>query len=175
MALSGAFIQAACSRSIGYLYKPMIDRPANFRTGSDVNKGLPGWDYEVEIPCHPQGGAIEAFEPDDGGRASEWKNGVPVAASVLSVSGNLVFAGEPDGYINAWNARTGELFWRHHTRSSIHGSPVTYSVNGKQYFAAPSGCGDWVAGIAPNMVGAPRDNALVVFPRSIGEFHGYAT
>jgi hypothetical protein len=44
-----------------------------------------------------------------------------------------------------------------------HGNPVTYSVNGKQYIGVPVGWGGWVEGYAPEMYGAPRGTALMVF------------
>jgi alcohol dehydrogenase (cytochrome c) len=40
---------------------------------------------------------------------------------------------------------------------------VTYSVNGKQYIGVPVGWGGWVEGYAPEMYGAPRGTALMVF------------
>jgi alcohol dehydrogenase (cytochrome c) len=86
-----------------------------------------------------------------------------MAGSILSTAGDLVFSGAPDGYFMAWDARTGELLWRYQTGSGIHSSPVTYSIDGTQYVAIPSGWGGWIPAIAPKMLGAPRGNALFVF------------
>jgi len=87
----------------------------------------------------------------------------PMAGSVLATAGDLVFTGEPDGHFNAWDARSGQMLWRFQTGSGIHSSLIAYSVNGRQYVAVPPGWGGWVAGIAPNMIGAPRGDALYVF------------
>jgi alcohol dehydrogenase (cytochrome c) len=40
---------------------------------------------------------------------------------------------------------------------------MTYSVGGKQYVAVPTGWGGWIKGFAPELYGAPRGHALVVF------------
>jgi hypothetical protein len=58
---------------------------------------------------------------------------------------------------------TGELLWQFQTGNGIHDSPMTYSVGGKQYVAVPTGWGGWIKGFAPELYGAPRGHALVVF------------
>ena len=55
------------------------------------------------------------------------------------------------------------LLWRYQTGSGIHGSPITYAVDGRQYVAVPSGWGGWLPGFAPELYGAPRGSALFVF------------
>lgn len=74
-----------------------------------------------------------------------------------------MFAGLATGEFAALDARTGALLWKFQTGSGIHGSPMTYSVNGKQYVAVPSGWGGWMKGYAPQLYGANRGNALFVF------------
>lgn len=158
------FPHAAYSRKTGLLYVPVIDNAATFKTGpAEFKEGLPWWGGDVETLDHPQAGALKAFDPATGREVWSWRSAYPMAGSVLATAGDLVFSGEPDGHFNAWDARTGELLWRYQTGSGIHSSPVTYSVNGKQYVAVPSGWGGWVAGIAPKMMGAPRGDALFVF------------
>lgn len=65
--------------------------------------------------------------------------------------------------LDAFDARSGDLLWQFQTGSGIHSNAVTYSVNGKQYVAVPSGWGGWIEGFAPNLFGGPRGNALFVF------------
>jgi alcohol dehydrogenase (cytochrome c) len=84
-------------------------------------------------------------------------------SSLLATAGDLVFAGEPSGEFDAFDARTGELLWQFQTGNGIHGSPMTYSVKGKQFVAVPTGWGGWIKGFAPELYGAPRGHALVVF------------
>jgi alcohol dehydrogenase (cytochrome c) len=86
-----------------------------------------------------------------------------MVGSLLATGGDLLFAGEPSGMFDAFDARTGALLWQFQTGNGIRGGPVTYSVRGRQYVAVPSGWGGWIEGFAPEQYGAPRGQALVVF------------
>ena len=77
-------------------------------------------------------------------------------SSLLTTAGDVVFAGEASGEFDGFDARTGELLWQFQTGYGIHGSPMTYSVSGKQYVAEPTGWGEWIKGFAPELYGAPR-------------------
>jgi alcohol dehydrogenase (cytochrome c) len=158
------FPHAAYSRNTGYLYAPVIANTAKFKSGpAEFKEGLPWFGGDIETIGYPQAGAIKAFDPVSGHQVWEWHSEFPMTGSILATGGGLIFAGGPDGYFNAWDDRTGELLWRFQTGSGIHSSPISYSVNGKQYIAVPSGWGGWLAGIAPEMIGAPRGNTLFVF------------
>jgi alcohol dehydrogenase (cytochrome c) len=75
----------------------------------------------------------------------------------------LVFVGTPEGLFLALDARTGRQLWQFRTGTGIHSNPITYSVNGKQYVAVPTGWGGWIKGFAPNMFGHERGSALFEF------------
>ncbi|MBV8904756.1 MAG: PQQ-binding-like beta-propeller repeat protein, partial [Acidobacteriia bacterium] len=60
-------------------------------------------------------------------------------AGTLATAGNLVFAGDEDGYLMALQADTGKLLWRVNTGSRLVTSPITYVLDGKQYLSIPSG------------------------------------
>ena len=49
----------------------------------------------------------------------------------------------------ALDARTGQKLWSFNTGAGMSGSPVSYSVNGRQYIAIPTGMGSLVAGLVP--------------------------
>jgi alcohol dehydrogenase (cytochrome c) len=86
-----------------------------------------------------------------------------MCGSVLTTAGNLVFAGEPSGKYNALHAETGELLWQYQCGSGHHNNPTTYSVDGKQYIAVPSGWGGWIEGFLPAMLGARAGDAMFAF------------
>ena len=44
-----------------------------------------------------------------------------------------------------------------------HSSPTSYSIDGRQYIAVPTGWGGWVEGFVPGMLGAPHGAALFAF------------
>jgi alcohol dehydrogenase (cytochrome c) len=112
---------------------------------------------------HEQMGAVKAIDPATGREVWSWSSKHPMVASMLATAGDLVFTGEANGMFNAWDARSGELLWQYQTGNGIHSNPVTYSVNGKQYIAVPTGWGGWLEGFAPELIGAPRGTSLFVF------------
>jgi alcohol dehydrogenase (cytochrome c) len=145
------------------LYTPVVEVCGTYKLKpTKFAESMPYWGGEVELDKE-QWGHVKAFDPATGREVWSWRGEHPMVASLLSTAGDLVFAGEPNGNFNAFHARTGELLWQFNTGSGIHSNSVTYSVNGKQYVAVPTGWGGWVEGYAPEMYGAPRGNALIVF------------
>ena len=154
---------ASYSPRTGLLYTPVVEACGTYKLKpTEFEESMPYWGGEVELDKE-QWGHVKAFDPATGREVWSWRAEHPIVASLLTTAGDLVFAGEPNGNFNAFHARTGELLWQFNTGSGIHSNPVTYSVGGKQYVAVPTGWGGWVEGYAPEMYGAPRGNALMVF------------
>jgi alcohol dehydrogenase (cytochrome c) len=155
---------ASYSPVTGLLYTPVVEACGTFRLKpAHFEESMPYWGGDATVAGHDQWGQVKAIDPRTGREAWSWRAPHPIVSSVLSTGGGLVFAGEPTGEFHAFDARTGQLLWTFQTGSGIHSSPVTYSVNGKQYIAVPTGWGGWVEGYAPEMYGAPRGTALFVF------------
>jgi alcohol dehydrogenase (cytochrome c) len=155
---------AAYSPATGLLYTPVLEQCGVFKTRkTKFEESMPYWGGAVENRGLEGSGAVKAFDPATGREVWSWKAQHPMLSSLLATAGDLVFAGEPTGEFDAFNARTGELLWQFQTGNGIHGSPITYSVKGKQYVAVPSGWGGWIKGFAPELYGAPRGHALIVF------------
>ena len=66
-----------------------------------------------------------AFEGDEAQQAS--------FAGTMSTGGGLLFFSSRIGNFIAADAKTGELLWHFNTGGSIRTSPITYSVDGRQY------------------------------------------
>ncbi|HEX2092693.1 MAG TPA: PQQ-dependent dehydrogenase, methanol/ethanol family [Longimicrobiaceae bacterium] len=155
---------AAYNPGTGLLYTPVVEACARFKRGPTVyREGLFYLGGEADVRPHEQWGEVKAFDPATGRQVWQWRAEHPIVASLLTTAGGLVFVGEPSGEFHALHARTGEVLWTHQTGNGIHSNPVTYSVQGKQYVAVPTGWGGWVEGFAPEMFGAPRGTALHVF------------
>jgi alcohol dehydrogenase (cytochrome c) len=155
---------ATYSRDTGLLYTPYLDYCATFRTfRQPFREGLDylGGDFQV-TPEQVHGGGVKAYRPD-GTLAWHWRYRFPILASLLSTGGDLVFVGTPDGLVIALDARTGRQLWEFRTGTGVHSNPVTYSVDGRQYVAVPTGWGGWVEGFAPNLIGHERGSAVFVF------------
>jgi glucose dehydrogenase len=81
---------------------------------------------------------VTAYEPATG--ALVWQTEHPTRSSIgssgnLVTAGDLVFQGSDTGDFYAFDARSGELRFRHTTPRSIRANPITYRVNGRQYIA----------------------------------------
>jgi alcohol dehydrogenase (cytochrome c) len=85
---------------------------------------------------------LDAVDPVTG--AKKWTYDYPfkIFASILTTAGDLVFVGQPDGKFLALDARNGQKLWEFQTGAGHRGSPVTYTVNGRQYIADPTGMGN---------------------------------
>jgi alcohol dehydrogenase (cytochrome c) len=57
----------------------------------------------------------------------------------LATSGGLVFAGEGNGNVDAFDAKTGDRLWQFQTGAGANAPPITYEVDGQQYVAIGSG------------------------------------
>ena len=65
-------------------------------------------------------------------------------STLLSTGGGLLFLGTGDGFVEALDAKTGNLLWRFNVGSGVHGGVISYAVDGKQYIAVASGHGTYV-------------------------------
>src|SRR5207244_643891 len=72
----------------------------------------------------------------------------PMVAGVLTTGGGLVFTGDAEGFFTAYDADTGKDLWSFQCGSGHHASPVTYTLEGRQYIAVCVGWGGWTAGFA---------------------------
>jgi quinohemoprotein ethanol dehydrogenase len=67
----------------------------------------------------------------------------------MTTAGGLVFQGQADGLINAYDARDGRKLWSFDAHMGISGAPITFSAGGRQYVAVVAGWG----GSAPAFFG----------------------
>ena len=65
----------------------------------------------------------------------------PFNTAALTTGGGLVFVGDWNRYVNAYDVASGELLWQNRVTTSPQGFPVTYAVGGRQYVAVPVGVG----------------------------------
>jgi alcohol dehydrogenase (cytochrome c) len=146
------------------LYAPVQDVGATAtRRRREFKESIPYWGAGVAVDLEDMAGSVSAFDPRTGNEAWRWRNDVPMCASLLATGGDLVFAGEPTGEFNALDASSGELLWQFQCGSGHHSSPTSYSIDGRQYIAVPTGWGAWTEGFLPGMLGAGQGSALFAF------------
>jgi len=84
-------------------------------------------------------GALRAIDPGSGKIKWEWKHPSPTWSGVLSTAGGIVFTGDAEGNFIALDAAGGKALWHFQCGASVISSPMTYSINGKQYVAVAAG------------------------------------
>ena len=93
----------------------------------------------------------------------------PINTAALTTAGGLVFAGDWDRHMYAYNARSGDILWQTRLPTSTQGFPISYLANGKQYVAIPVGGGgsSWSTTLprelAPSIRRPRNGNSLHVF------------
>jgi len=84
----------------------------------------------------------------------------------LTTAGGLAFVGDVDRYFKAFDVTSGKVLWQTRLGAPLHGYPITYSVDGKQYLAAPTGIGVFralTATMSPEIYQPADGQALYVF------------
>ena len=86
--------------------------------------------------------------------------------AVLSTAGGLAFVGDVDRYFKAFDVKTGKEVWRTRLGAPVHGFPISYAANGKQYIAVTTGIGVFkllTAKQSPDIYQPNGGNAIYVF------------
>lgn len=136
--------------------------------------GLPFLGETFNVMADPkfpnQWGDVIAINLDTGEQAWHFPSTLPWNDGMLSTAGGLVFSGSADGYLYAFDAKTGKVLWKSPKMTSgIIGVPSTWKVDGKQYVSVWSGWGGatpiWGGDMAkdPAVKNIPRGGHLYVF------------
>jgi alcohol dehydrogenase (cytochrome c) len=112
-------------------------------------------------------GSLKAIEPSTGKIVWEAHNKGVYWGGVLATHGGLVFTGTPEGFLKAFDAKTGKELWKFNTGSGIIGSPITWEMDGEQYVAVVSGWGGavplWGGDVAKMHQGITQGGSLWAF------------
>ena len=98
-----------------------------------------GWLFGRHDPPEQRKGWITAFDAESGQIAWQIKTPQPMVAAITATAGGLVFTGDLDGNLLAYDAHTGKELWRHASAKAIGGGVISYAVNGTQYVAFATG------------------------------------
>jgi alcohol dehydrogenase (cytochrome c) len=130
-----------------YAYVPTMHTCMKIKGGAVSYKaGLPflGESFNVmRDPAFPDAwGDVQAIDVNTGEQAWHFPSKLPWNDGMLATAGGLVFSGSADGYLYAFDAKTGAVKWKSpELASGIIGVPSTYKVAGKQYIALWAGWG----------------------------------
>ncbi|HUS06209.1 MAG TPA: PQQ-dependent dehydrogenase, methanol/ethanol family [Bryobacteraceae bacterium] len=125
----------------GLFYFPVREQCDVFFSSPPVYiEGKPYWGSVFRgVTEEKEWGLLKAIDPLTGVTKWEFKYYKAPWAGTLSTSGGLVFSGDEDGYLMAFDARSGKLLWRINTGNRLVTAPITYLVEGRQYITMPSG------------------------------------
>lgn len=144
----------------------MSPRETTFEIGSGGNQGERVW---MEMPgTEGKFGKLAAYDIDSMSETWSITQRAPFLTAALATGGGLLFIGDYDRYVHAYDVTTGEELWRTRLATSVQGFPVSFAIDGEQYIAIPSGRdggSPWRIGnfLAPELVSPDDHNALYVF------------
>ncbi|WP_239481945.1 PQQ-dependent dehydrogenase, methanol/ethanol family [Zestomonas insulae] len=134
----------------GLVYIPTLDIPGYYN-----DKGIDPLTWQHKRNTYAFGVNVDAGDiPKDAGSSAlvawdplaqreRWRR--PTAGAwpggTLSTAGGLVFQGQADGHLVAFDAATGETRWQFQAQRGISAPPISYSVDGRQYVAVLVGWG----------------------------------
>jgi alcohol dehydrogenase (cytochrome c) len=140
--------QVAYSPRTGFMYTPSLEicsHSISREQDAVEGRGFLGGTWSQDPPDDgPAYSHIDAYDPVTGKRQWSVRYKYVLLASMLATAGDLLFTGDPEGFFFALDARTGNKLWSFQTGAGNRGSAISYSVNGRQYIATPTGWGSLV-------------------------------
>ncbi|QQD17874.1 methanol/ethanol family PQQ-dependent dehydrogenase [Spongiibacter nanhainus] len=134
----------AYSQDTGLFYVPsnewgmdIWNEPVNYKKGA----AYLGSGFTIKPIFEEYIGSLKAIDPKTGKIVWEHRNNAPLWGGVLATAGGLVFTGNPEGYLMAFDAKSGEMLYKFNTGSGIVSSPITWEQDGEQYVTVVSGWG----------------------------------
>ena len=129
---------------------------------------------QMPVEAESTYGTISAIRPSTGTiawqRRTSW-----LWSGALATAGGLVFVGDVDGWLRAYDARTGRTLWEFFCGAGVNAPPVSFELDGEQFIAVVAagsryselhGSGLVVFGIGAGR--APMPMELAGTPRSLG-------
>ena len=84
-------------------------------------------------------GELVAWDPVSQSTVWRHRNALPYNGGVLHTAGGLVFQGTAEGYLNAYDAASGEQLGSFTAGGAIRAAPSTVVADGRQYIIVPAG------------------------------------
>jgi PQQ-dependent dehydrogenase (methanol/ethanol family) len=131
----------AFNPQLRYAYAANLHQPMTYQVESSPYPGGKLWlgGAFKNIPGEEQWGNVTAVNIDTGKIAWQAKTDQPMIGGVLATAGDLVFAGEGNGWFKAYDAKSGKVLWKFQCGAGVNAPAVSYTVNGKQYIAVAAG------------------------------------
>jgi alcohol dehydrogenase (cytochrome c) len=114
-------------------------------------------------------GEFQALDIKSGKTLWRHRTPSPINTAALTTAGGVVFVGDWDRHVYAYDTANGKILWQTRLPTSAQGFPLTYLARGKQYVAIPAGIGggSWstllVPELAPEIRRPNSGNSISVF------------
>ena len=92
-------------------------------------------------------GEVKAIDPKTGEQKWAFKMNDVTDAGVLTTASDVLFTGNREGFFFVLDARNGNLLWKLNAGGQASSTPITYSVDGKQYVSMSCGRAVFVFGL----------------------------
>ena len=139
------------------------NEPVNYKKGA----AYLGAGFTIKPVFDDHIGSLKAIDPASGKTVWEYKNKAPLWAGVLSTAGGLVFTGTPEGFMKAFDAKTGEELWKFQVGTGVVSSPITWEQDGEQWVGVTAGWGGavplWGGEVAKSTAGINQGGSFWAF------------
>lgn len=124
-----------------FAYVAAIHSPIKYTLhDTEAKPGEPSLRYAASEPTNDaRWGLLSAINLQTGAIAWQQKTSQPLVGGVLATQGGLLFCGEGNGQLAAYDSQTGKQLWQYQSDYGVNAPPITYEVNGEQYIAVVSG------------------------------------
>jgi quinohemoprotein ethanol dehydrogenase len=139
-----AWMSQSYDPQTGLVYIPYMQSGIHYSKG----KPIPGGVFvgglgikDVEADPMDGKGALVAWDPVR--QKAAWRAPLDTIwnGGAMASAGGLVFQGAADGYLRAFDAKTGQPLWKTYTGMGIIAAPMSYAAGGKQYVSILVGYG----------------------------------
>ena len=145
--------------------------PVERREGGGGTGGVRDRQNHFHPDAPGQLGEFQALDIRTGETLWRHRLRVPYNTAALTTAGGLVFVGDWERHVYAYDAASGEKLWQSRLTTMANGYPITYAVDGRQYVAfgagSPLGGSSWTSIIPADLLPDKRNpragNGIYVF------------
>ena len=113
--------------------------PVDYRVGVGGTGSTRGRLNHFQPDSPDQLGEFQALDIRTGKTIWKQRRLAPYHTAALTTAGGIVFAGDWERYVLAYDVETGDELWQTRLTTMANGYPITYAVDGTQYVAFGAG------------------------------------
>ncbi len=113
--------------------------PVDYRVGGGGTGSTRGRLNHFHPDSPDQLGEFQALDIRTGKTIWKQRRRAPYHTAALTTAGGIVFAGDWERYVLAYDVETGDELWQTRLTTMANGYPITYAVDGTQYVAFGAG------------------------------------